>query len=93
MNILKKKFNIKIVAIIGHSKAGAEVLIAASRENLIKNKDCCFVSLGGRITFGKPEKRFTKEQLVKCKEEGSFLYEYEGKNGKLNKNLLTKEKI
>ncbi len=88
----EKKFNIKIVAIIGHSKAGAEVLIAASRENLIKNKDCCFVSLGGRITFGKPEKRFTKEQLVKCKEEGSFLYEYEGKKWKVEQKSIDERK-
>ena len=52
------KYGIKIVAIIGHSKAGADVFISASRPNLIKNEKCCFVSLGGRLTFGKPEKRF-----------------------------------
>ena len=75
----EKKFNIKIVAIIGHSKAGADVFIAASRPNLIKNDKCCFVSLGGRLTFGKPEKRFSKEELDKCQKDGEFLWEFKGK--------------
>ena len=88
----EKKFNIKIVGIIGHSKAGAEVLIAASRKNLIKNKDCCFVSLGGRLTFGKPEKRFTKEQLEKCEKEGSFIYETEGKKWKIEQKSIDERK-
>ena len=88
----EKKFNVKIVGIIGHSKAGAEVLIAASRKNLIKNKDCCFVSLGGRLTFGKPEKRFTKEQLEKCEKEGSFLYETEGKKWKIEQKSIDERK-
>ena len=88
----EKRFNIKIVGIIGHSKAGAEVLIAASRKNLIKNKDCCFVSLGGRLTFGKPEKRFSKEQLEKCEKEGSFIYETEGKKWKIEQKSIDERK-
>ena len=88
----EKKFNIKIVAIIGHSKAAAEVLIAASRKNLIKNKDCCFVSLGGRLTFGKPEKRFTKEQLEKIEKEGSIIMEVEGKKWKFEQKSIDERK-
>lgn len=88
----EKHYNIKIVAIIGHSKAGADVLISASRPNLIKNKDCCFISMGGRLTFGKPEKRFTKEQLEQCEREGSFLYETEGKKWKVDQKSIDERK-
>ena len=88
----EKNFKIRVVGIIGHSKAGAEVLIAASRENLIKNKDCCFVSLGGRLTFGKPEKRFTKEQLEQCEREGSFLYEKKKKKWKVDQKSIDERK-
>ena len=88
----EKKYNIKIVAIIGHSKAGAEVMIAASRKNLIKNKECCFISLGGRLTFGKPEKRFTKEELEKCEKEGEFIWEHEGKKWKITKKSIDERK-
>lgn len=88
----EKKFNIKIVAIIGHSKAGADVLISASRPNLIKNEKCCFVSLGGRLTFGKPEKRFTKEELIKCEKEGEFLWEFKGKKWKITQKAIEERK-
>ena len=88
----EKKFNIRVVGIIGHSKAGAEVLIAASRKNLIKNKDCCFVSLGGRLTFGKPEKRFTKEELEKCEKEGSVMWEGYGKKWKVTQKSIDERK-
>ena len=88
----EKKFNIRVVGIIGHSKAGAEVLIAASRKNLIKNKDCCFVSLGGRLTFGKPEKRFTKEELEKCEKEGSVMWEGYGKKWKVSQKSIDERK-
>ena len=88
----EKVYNIRVVAIIGHSKAGADVLIAAAKNNLIKNKDCCFVSLGGRLTFGKPEKRFTKEELAKCEEEGEFMWELEGKKWKITKSSLDERK-
>ena len=88
----EKKFNIKIVAIIGHSKAGAEVMIAASRKNLIKNKECCFISLGGRLTFGKPEKRFTKEELEKCEKEGEFIWEHEGKKWRITQKAIDERK-
>lgn len=84
----EKHYNIKIVAIIGHSKAGADVLIAASRPNLIKNKDCCFISMGGRLTFGKPEKRFTKEELEKCEKEGEFMWELKGKKWKITQKAI-----
>jgi pimeloyl-ACP methyl ester carboxylesterase len=80
--------NLKIVGIIGHSKAGADVMIAASQPDLIKNKDCCFVSLGGRLTFGKPEKRFTQEELEKAKTEGSFLWERFGKQWKITQEAI-----
>lgn len=88
----EKKYNIKIVGIIGHSKAGAEVLIAASRKDLIKNKDCCFVSLGGRLTFGKPEKRFTKEELERCERDGSIIWEGEGKKWKVTQKSINERK-
>ena len=88
----EKAFNIRVVGIIGHSKAGAEVLIAASRKNLIKNKDCCFVSLGGRLTFGKPEKRFTKEELEKCEKEGSVMWEGYGKKWKVSQKSIDERK-
>ena len=88
----EKNYNIKIVAVIGHSKAGADVMIAASRKNLIKNKDCCFISLGGRLTFGKPEKRFSKEELIKCEEEGEFIWEHEGKKWKITQNAINERK-
>ena len=84
----EKKFNIRVVGMIGHSKAGAEVLIAASKKNFIKNKDCCFVSLGGRLTFGKPEKRFTKEELERCEKEGSIIWEGEGKKWKVKQSSI-----
>ena len=67
-------------------------MIAASRKNLIKNKECCFISLGGRLTFGKPEKRFTKEQLEQCEREGSFLYETEGKKWKVDQKSIDERK-
>ena len=88
----ENKFNIKIVAIIGHSKAGAEVMIAASRKNLIKNKECCFISLGGRLTFGKPEKRFTKEDLEKCEKEGEFIWDYQGKKWRITQKAIDERK-
>ena len=88
----EKHYNIKIVAVIGHSKAGADVMIAASRKNLIKNKDCCFISMGGRLTFGKPEKRFSKEELVKCEKEGEFMWEHEGKNWKITQKAIDERK-
>ena len=88
----EKHFNIKIVGIIGHSKAGADVLISASRKDLIKNKDCCFVSLGGRLTFGKPEKRFSKEELAKCEKEGEFIWEKYGKKWKITQKSIDERK-
>jgi len=88
----EKHYNIKIVAIIGHSKAGADVLITASRPNLIKNKDCCFISIGGRLTFGKPEKRFTKEELEKCEKEGEFIWEIKGKKWKITQKAIDERK-
>ena len=88
----EKHYNIRIVAVIGHSKAGADVMIAASRKNLIKNKDCCFISMGGRLTFGKPEKRFSKEELVKCEKEGEFMWEHEGKNWKITQKAIDERK-
>ena len=88
----EKNFNIKIVAIIGHSKAGADVLIAASKKDLIKNKECCFVSLGGRLTFGKPEKRFNEKELQKCKNEGEFFWEYKGKKWKITQKAIDERK-
>ena len=86
------KYGIKIVAIIGHSKAGADVFISASRPNLIKNEKCCFVSLGGRLTFGKPEKRFTKDELDKCLKEGEFLWEHNGKKWKITQLAIDERK-
>ena len=86
------KYGIKIVAIIGHSKAGADVFISASRPNLIKNEKCCFVSLGGRLTFGKPEKRFTKDELDKCLKEGEFLWEHNGKKWKITQQAINERK-
>ena len=82
INYSENKYNIKVVAIIGHSKAGADVFIAASRPNLIRNEKCCFVSLGGRLTFGKPEKRFTKEELDKCLKKGNFCGNLKEENGR-----------
>ena len=86
------KYGIKIVAIIGHSKAGADVFISASRPNLIKNEKCCFVSLGGRLTFGKPEKRFSKDELDKCLKEGEFLWEHNGKKWKITQQAIDERK-
>ena len=86
------KYGIKIVAIIGHSKAGADIFISASRPNLIKNEKCCFVSLGGRLTFGKPEKRFTKDELDKCLKEGEFLWEHNGKKWKITQQAIDERK-
>ena len=86
------KYGIKIVAIIGHSKAGADLFISASRPNLIKNEKCCFVSLGGRLTFGKPEKRFTKDELDKCRKEGEFLWEHNGKKWKITQQSIDERK-
>ena len=88
----EKKYNINIVAIIGHSKAGADVLIAASKKDLIKNKDCCFVSIAGRLTFGKPEKRFNKSELDKCKNEGEFFWENKGKKWKITQKAIEERK-
>ena len=88
----EKNFNIKIVAIIGHSKAGADVYISASRKNLIKNPNCCFISLGGRLTFGKPEKRFTKEELEICQKNGEFLWEHNGKKWKITQKAIDERK-
>ena len=88
----EKNFNITIVAVIGHSKAGADVMIAASRKNLIKNKDCCFISMGGRLTFGKPEKRFSKEELAQCEKEGEFIWEHEGKKWKITQKAIDERK-
>ena len=88
----EKNYNIKVVAIIGHSKAGADVLISASKKDLIKNKDCCFISLGGRLTFGKPEKRFSMEELEKCKNEGEFLWENKGKKWKITQKAIDERK-
>jgi hypothetical protein len=88
----EKNFNITIVAVIGHSKAGADVMIAASRKNLIKNKDCCFISMRGRLTFGKPEKRFSKEELAKCEKEGEFMWEHEGKKWKITQKSIDERK-
>ena len=88
----EKKFNIRVVAMIGHSKAGADIFIAASKKDLIKNKDCCFVSLSGRITFGKPERRFSKEELEKCEKEGSVMKEFEGKMWKVTQDSLDERK-
>ena len=92
INYSENKFNIKIVSIIGHSKAGADVFIASSRPNLIKNEKCCFVSLGGRLTFGKPEKRFTKEELDKCYKEGEFWWEFKGKKWKITQKAIDERK-
>ena len=92
INYSENKYNIKVVAIIGHSKAGADVFIAASRPNLIRNEKCCFVSLGGRLTFGKPEKRFTKEELDKCYKEGEFLWEYKGRKWKITQKAIEERK-
>ena len=86
------KYGIKIGAIIGHSKAGADVFISASRPNLIKNEKCCFVSLGGRLTFGKPEKRFSKDELDKCLKEGEFLWEHNGKKWKITQQAIDERK-
>ena len=88
----EQNYNIKVMAIIGHSKAGADVMIAASKKNLIKNKECCFISLGGRLTFGKPEKRFNKEELEKCKKEGEFLWENKGKKWKITQKSIDERK-
>ena len=88
----QSKFQIKIVAIIGHSKAGADVFICASRPNLIKNKKCCFISLGGRLTFGKPEKRFSKEELDKCLKDGEFMWEHNGKKWKITQKAIDERK-
>ena len=49
----EKVYNIRVVSIIGHLKEGADVLITATKNNLIKNKDFCFINLGGRLTFRK----------------------------------------
>lgn len=84
----EKNYNIKVVVIIGHSKAGADVFIAASKLNLIKNKDCCFISIAGRLTFGKPEKRFSKEELKKCEKEGSIMWEGYGGKWKITQKSL-----
>ena len=92
INYSENKYNIKVVAIIGHSKAGADVFIAASRPNLIRNEKCCFVSLGGRLTFGKPEKRFTKEELNKCYKEGEFLWEFKGRKWKITQKAIEERK-
>ena len=92
INYSENNYNIKVVAIIGHSKAGADVFIAASRPNLIRNKKCCFVSLGGRLTFGKPEKRFTKEELDKCYKEGEFLWEFKGRKWKITQKAIEERK-
>ena len=92
INYSENKYNIKVVAIIGHSKAGADVFIAASRPNLIRNEKCCFVSLGGRLTFGKPEKRFTKEELDKCYKEGEFLWEFKGRKWKITQKAIEERK-
>ena len=88
----ENKYGIKIVAIIGHSKAGADVFISASRPNLIKNEKCCFISLGGRLTFGKPEKRFTKDELNKCLKEGEFLWEHNGHKWKITQKAIDERK-
>ena len=92
INYSENNYNIKVVAIIGHSKAGADVFIAASRPNLIRNEKCCFVSLGGRLTFGKPEKRFTKEELDKCYKEGEFLWEFKGRKWKITQKAIEERK-
>ena len=92
INYSENKYNIKVVAIIGHSKAGADVFIAASRPSLIRNEKCCFVSLGGRLTFGKPEKRFTKEELDKCYKEGEFLWEFKGRKWKITQKAIEERK-
>ena len=88
----ENNYKIKIIAIIEYSKAGADVMISASKNNLIKNKECCFISIGGRLTFGKPEKRFTKEELEKCKNEGQFLWEHKGKKWRITQKAIDERK-
>lgn len=77
-NVLNKK----VFAIIGHSKAGADVYLTASSLKL-KEDICCFVSLSGRITFGKKEKRFSEDDLKKAEKEGYFIWEHKGKKWKI----------
>ena len=88
----ENNYNLKIVAIIGHSKSGVDVMISAAKKNLIKNKECCFISIAGRLTFGKPEKRFTKEELEKCKNEGEFIWEHKGKKWKITQKAIDERK-
>ena len=42
-----------------------------------------FYQYRGKINFWKTrKKKFTKEELEKCKNEGEFIWEDKGKNGK-----------
>ena len=92
VKIVNEKYKINIFCIIGHSKAGADVMIAASKKNLIENKNCLFISLGGRLTFGKPEKRFTENELLKIKNDGFILWEHKGKKWKITQKAIDERK-
>ena len=50
------------------------------------------MSLGGRLTFGKPEKRFTKEALLKCEKEGSVIWEGYGRKWKVTQKSIDERK-
>lgn len=77
-----------VVAVIGHSKAGADVMIAAATSGVVPNPKCCFVSIAGRLTFGKPEKRFTPEELAEAKEKGFFMWKFHGKEWKITQSAI-----
>lgn len=85
---LEEEAGRSVVGIIGHSKAGADVLIAAATPGVAPNPRCCFVSIAGRLTFGKPEKRFSPEELAEAKEKGFFMWKFHGKEWKITQSAL-----
>lgn len=69
---LTERCGLRVVCVVGHSKAGAAALLFAATSP--QSADAKVVSLAGRVTFGKPERRFTQAQLAQARAEGSFLH-------------------
>lgn len=72
---------LKVAGIIGHSKAGAAVLLHAAFGRL--RTDCPHVSIAGRISYSQAESRFTAEELGMAREKGSFEWFKYGKKWKI----------
>lgn len=90
---IEDNLKLNIIAIIGHSKAGADMFLSAIDLKLNNNNDkVCFISLGGRLTFGTKEKRFNEEQLNEIYNKGFIMWEHKGKLWKITKDAIEERK-